>query len=409
VSSSPPEPPRTRSWLGQTLLRAQSDERLVALARDGSPAAFAALADRYRAELAGQARHLAGAQAADDVVQQTLTSAWAALRSGTQVGHPRAWLHQIARHAAFQAQRSWPTHAGESALREVSSESAEEGYLRQAGAREALGAIAALPERQRRALELTALRGASARSAARELGVNENALRQAVHRARRTVRRATSAITPYPLLHWALSAGGAETVSSMAAGAGAGTAALVLKGTAAVVAVGVGLGGTAALLHPDRQARGGHPTDANALAEPGATGGPASAGRAHSAVHELTGADPLTRGRAALVDTPGNSTRLAHRHAGTGERLRHETEAGDGSDRAGAHREDAHHQSDRHEGTHRDDGAKDSGGGNTSAPEPSGDHPSSSSDAGTASTDSPTEHGDTATALIPSPVTPAHE
>jgi RNA polymerase sigma factor (sigma-70 family) len=399
---------RTRSRLGQALLRAQTDERLAALARDGSPAAFAVLADRYRAELTGQARRLAGAQAADDVVQQTLTSAWAALRSGAQIRQPRAWLHQIARHAAFGAQRR-PADAGESALREIPCESAEERYLQREGAREALAAMAALPERQRRALELTALHGASARGAARELGLNENALRQAVHRARSSVRRAASAATPYPLLHWALPAGGAETISTVAASAGAGTAALALKGTAAVVAVGVGLGGTAALLHPGRLARGPHPAEANALAKPRATSGPASAGGAQIAVRELGGPDARARVPATLVSgaSAGSTSRL-RRHAGSVLGLSRRTETGRRSHGDGAHREGSHRGA--HGDGSRGDGSRgsaesDRSGGPTSHSEPSGDtQPSFSSPAGKLSTDSSAERGDP---TPPSPSSPA--
>lgn len=81
-------------WLSDVFLRSQSDERLVALARAGSERAFAAIVERYRCELLGQARRLYSAGGAEDIVQQTFLSAFAALQAGAEVAHLRGWLYQ---------------------------------------------------------------------------------------------------------------------------------------------------------------------------------------------------------------------------------------------------------------------------------------------------------------------------
>jgi DNA-directed RNA polymerase specialized sigma24 family protein len=80
-------------WLTDALLRAQSDERLVVLARDGHDRAFVAIVERYRRELHAYAGRLLPGGPAEDVLQQALVNAWAALRNGTEVAHVRGWLY----------------------------------------------------------------------------------------------------------------------------------------------------------------------------------------------------------------------------------------------------------------------------------------------------------------------------
>jgi len=90
-------------WISDLYLRSQTDARLLSLTRDGYGRAFATLAERYRAELLAHARHLSSTGNAEDLLQQTLLSAFAALNRGAEVGHTRGWLHAILRHAAIRA------------------------------------------------------------------------------------------------------------------------------------------------------------------------------------------------------------------------------------------------------------------------------------------------------------------
>ena len=74
----------------QVMLEVQSDERLVALARAGSEAAFTVLASRYRRQLLHYCRRFErGSISAEDILQQSLLNAWRALSSGREVGDVR--------------------------------------------------------------------------------------------------------------------------------------------------------------------------------------------------------------------------------------------------------------------------------------------------------------------------------
>src|SRR3954453_6680341 len=161
--------------LADALLRSQSDERLrargperraraegglVALAQEGSERAFTTLVERHRKPLLAFAGRLVGTERAEDVVQQALLQAWAALQRGAKVGHTRGWLHQIVRHAAFKATARAP---GEAPLpAEVAAGADPIAALEQRlEASDLLAAMQALPDRQREAIVQTALEGRS--------------------------------------------------------------------------------------------------------------------------------------------------------------------------------------------------------------------------------------------------------
>lgn len=237
-----------RPLLSSVVLRSQTDERLVALARGGHDQAFVTIAQRYRRELLAHARRLVSADRAEDIVQQATLSAWSALRARADVLEARAWLHQIVHHAALRVlQRSEDHHPLADTL--TAAAGTEGGVERRFEAQEALAGLAALPEPQRRALELTALEGRSGREAAGALEISEGALRQLVYRARTTLRAGTSALTPAPLLTWA--AGGAnESIAARITEvcAGAGMAATVTKLCATVAVTGTLIGGATQVL-----------------------------------------------------------------------------------------------------------------------------------------------------------------
>ena len=87
------------------LLRSQSDDRLVALARQGHERAFEAIVRRYRRPLHSACRRMVPDALAEDVLQQALVSAWAALRRGDDVRDLRAWLFRIVRNTAVSTLR----------------------------------------------------------------------------------------------------------------------------------------------------------------------------------------------------------------------------------------------------------------------------------------------------------------
>jgi RNA polymerase sigma factor (sigma-70 family) len=254
---------RPRHSLSEVFLASQSDERLCALVGDGHPAAFAALVGRHRTALIQAAARIAGPQQAEDVVQEALLRAWTTLRSGTSVQHTRGWLHQIVRNTACNhiARERPATVQLPVELADPQRRGAALSELLLA--RDLLAQIATLPERQRIALVETELGGRSRHQIAADLGLSDAAVRQLVHRARRAVRTAMTAITPYPLAAWAArhdsgidavdrlavmlppsGSGRCGLFESLAAGSAAGGGAL-LKAGAVIVAAGAFGGGMA--------------------------------------------------------------------------------------------------------------------------------------------------------------------
>ena len=184
--------------LSTAILRTQSDARLAALAREGHDRAFEAIVERHRRPLLAHARRILPDGRAEDVVQQTFLSAWAALRDGQDVRDLRAWLHRIVHNAALNAHKRAGYDYDE--LREslLGAAAPEDDLERRRIMRETLAGVAALPERQREALLRIAVQGASQAEVARDLGISDGALRQLVHRARSTRARRRHGDHPLP-------------------------------------------------------------------------------------------------------------------------------------------------------------------------------------------------------------------
>jgi RNA polymerase sigma factor (sigma-70 family) len=81
-----------------TLLRLQSDERLIAVVRRGNPAGFEVLVSRYQSRLLAFCRHLLGSREdAEDVLQEVLAAAFNAILADDRPINVRPWLYRIAR------------------------------------------------------------------------------------------------------------------------------------------------------------------------------------------------------------------------------------------------------------------------------------------------------------------------
>jgi RNA polymerase sigma factor (sigma-70 family) len=252
----------------ELFLRAQTDERLAALASDGHGRAFAVLIERHRRQLMAHARRLVGDQRGEDVVQDALLRAWRSLERGAEVRHVQAWLHRIVHNAALsdiERQARQPEPLYEQVVDRRSTAADAEHRLQ---VREVLVGVSALPERQRLALLGMELEGRSRRQLAAELGLSEGAVRQLVSRARDGVRAAMAAFVPFPLVTRFMKASGwigstdgsaalhpaaeATAISGIAAGA-------ALKAGAAVLAVGALGGGL--LLHGENARQRPRPTE----------------------------------------------------------------------------------------------------------------------------------------------------
>jgi len=296
-----------QALISSTLLRTQSDARLVALTREGNERAFEMIVERYRRPLHGYCRRVLSDSRAEDAVQQTFLNAWTSLRDGAEIRDLRPWLYRIAHNTALNAAKRAGYDYDE--LRE-SLASPYEGHddelERRRIMRETLAGLAALPERQREALLQTVIAGHSQEAVAVALGVTDGAVRQLVHRARTTLRAAATAVTPLPLVAWLASAESAsaltaQRVGEIALGGGAaGIASVLAKGGTAVVvagAIAVGPGGGVDTLRnarePDAPARTSQTSsvDAASQAAPAPTSGQQSGGGSDDADTRRSGSD----------------------------------------------------------------------------------------------------------------------
>jgi RNA polymerase sigma factor (sigma-70 family) len=231
--------------LSSTLLRTQSDARLVMLAQRGYERAFEAIVERYRRPLFRWCRRVLPEARAEDAVQVAFLKAWSAIQAGDEVRDLRPWLYRIAHNAALDNARKAGYDYDEltDALRLAPAP--DEDLERRSVMRETLTGVAGLPDNQRQALLRTAA-GHSRADIARELDLSEGAVRQLVHRARTRLRAAATGLMPTPVATW-LATLGAETgapagqrIAELAAGAAsAGTAASAVKASTVVVAAGV--------------------------------------------------------------------------------------------------------------------------------------------------------------------------
>ena len=234
------------------LLRLQSDERLAALAAAGHKVAFETLVQRYRLPLVRACQRILADDRAEDAVQQTLLSAYQALRRHGPPDRFRPWLYRIAVNAAMKMAPD-ATASVEVPAGLAGGEQPDEAGERRELVRSTLHAVAVLPAHQRRALVARELEGRSHEEIARELGLSGGAVRQLIHRARTSVRAAASALIPQEALLRLMERAGPEAsgrvaeIVAPAAGAGLGAKVAV----AAVLAGGVAGGAALAPVGED--------------------------------------------------------------------------------------------------------------------------------------------------------------
>ncbi|MEA2298131.1 MAG: hypothetical protein QOF77_1067 [Solirubrobacteraceae bacterium] len=246
------------SVIGSAILRTQSDERLVALARTGQQPAFEAIVERYRAELTRSVHRFLPTASVEDVLQQTHLEAWKALSGGTEVRELRAWLHRIARNAAIAgASRGYDYDELKDAL--AVTPGPDDELERREAVRRALRGVAELPERQREALLAVAVGGRSHAEVGFDLGITDTAARQLVRRARVSLQAFATVATPAPLVLWAARAGhsavaGAGHTVMAGKAAGAGITGSFTGPALKVGVVAIAVGGVAAGVAPLRQA-----------------------------------------------------------------------------------------------------------------------------------------------------------
>jgi RNA polymerase sigma-70 factor (ECF subfamily) len=188
----------TTILLHPTAYRAATDEQLVDLVRAGDDRAFAAVHDRYQPRLVAYARQLLGGahHDAEEVVQDAFVRALAALRADDRDMALKAWLYTIVRNRALDVLRRPVRTTDLEPHAPVLTDGSADPHERVTRA-EDLGALVAglkrLPERQRTALVLRELGGASHETIARRLHVSTGGSKALVSRARAGLAHARAA------------------------------------------------------------------------------------------------------------------------------------------------------------------------------------------------------------------------
>jgi RNA polymerase sigma factor (sigma-70 family) len=224
----------------------QPDSRLIALTRAGHDAGFEELLRRYRGALVAFAAGIAGANRAEDVVQEALARAHAAiLRDGAEIA-AKPWLYAIVRNRALNDLRDEPRHEhlDESYDGVPQPPAVAEDRARFAGL---VAGIQALPAAQREALVKRELEGRGHGEIAAQMGLTPGAVRQLIFRARTTLRDGLGLLIPGPVLRFLAEDAGTR-VAAAGAGAAAGTGgALALKAGVVTLVGGLAIGGGIAL------------------------------------------------------------------------------------------------------------------------------------------------------------------
>jgi RNA polymerase sigma factor (sigma-70 family) len=230
---------------GTTLLRSQTDQRLVDLTRGGNERAFEAIVQRYRRPLLRYCARLLPSARTEDAVQQAFLSAHRAIHAGDSELNLRPWLYRIAHNASLNLLRQHGFDHEQVSEEIDGVETPPQAFERGEQLRTVVAAVRDLPDRQRSAIVLQALEGRSYDEIAAELGVTDGAVRQLLNRARNTLREAAAALTPTGLITRIASNGGeagiAERVAQAVAGAGGG--AIVVKAGTALIVAGAVAGG----------------------------------------------------------------------------------------------------------------------------------------------------------------------
>jgi RNA polymerase sigma factor (sigma-70 family) len=265
-------------------LRTQPDRRLVTLVREGYENAFEEIVRRYGRALTRYAAAIVGGRA-EDVTQDAFSKALLALRRDGAEIELRPWLFRIVRNTALNELRDRPPSA--EALAEViaSGGNPAEELERREELTELMQRLQSLPEAQRAAIVMRELEGLSHEEIANALGLSDGGARQAIYRARRTLRDSAGMLLPLPLLKALLAGAAASPAVEAAAGAagigGAAGAGVALKAAAATVLVAGAVGAGVAIDHtrhdgrPERASAQGAVADEPASASPSEIAAPA--------------------------------------------------------------------------------------------------------------------------------------
>ena len=179
-----------------SLLRLQSDERLVSLIRRGNNAAFEILLSRYETRLLAFCRHLLGSREdAEDVLQEALAAAFNAILADNRPINVRPWLYRIARNRSLNHLRRVQAVGVDSMdvhLSDHGASTADKVHDREEF-RLLVGDINSLPETQRTALVLREMDALSYEQIAEAMETTVSGVKSLLVRARVSLAEAAEA------------------------------------------------------------------------------------------------------------------------------------------------------------------------------------------------------------------------
>ena len=187
-----------------------ADTSLADRIRSGDAGALGELYDRYASTaLAVAQRVVGGRDEAEDVVHDAFVVVWRKIdRFDAQRGSLRGWLMTVVRNRAIDRVRARRAtldvdDADERSLLRTGPNPTWEGALQRATASDLRASIAALPDEQRRAIELAFFEGYTYREVAEMTGVAPGTangrMRLALGKLRSALRETTAAPLPQPL------------------------------------------------------------------------------------------------------------------------------------------------------------------------------------------------------------------
>jgi len=380
MSPPPAEQFAARIFMGPAL-RAQPDRRLVDLVRDGYDAAFEEIVRRYRRPLDRFAAAFVGSRS-EDVTQDAFSKALPALRkSGAEI-ELRPWLYRIVRNTALNELRDGVPAAAELSEALPGGRSAAAEVEAREELRDLMERLQALPEPQRAALVMRELEGLGHDEIAAALGVSGGAARQAIYRARATLREGFGLLVPLPLLRALADHGGEAGAAGGAVALGGGA----LKAGMATVLIAGAVGAGAVVEHHHGRAAGPEAAEAAPL-----TGGrrPGAGDSARLAAEQSSlpgGTDSHGRDGRSGDDHGGRSGSSSPDGGSLGNEARSGSSSGSGSDGPPPDSSGHSGSSSGGSGTGSDSGSgEDSGsgdrrGGRSGSDDGGGSHSGSSSD-----------------------------
>ena len=200
---------------GGVLLRTQPDRRLAELAAEGRDVAFEEIVRRYRPGLLSFAARISSRDSADDVVQDSMLKAHAALEHGDSPESVRAWLFAIVRNTALNERRDRRVHQQLDENHDSVEQPPEAVDMRRR-LRDLVQALAGLPAAQRQAIVQRELEGKGHDEIAQALQVSPGAVRQLIFRARSALRAGAGLLLPMQALRAMVLSGAADPGGSAA-------------------------------------------------------------------------------------------------------------------------------------------------------------------------------------------------